>query len=54
VQQVVVVAQEPDRHGAGDGLDTPHVDALEPSLVILNRPISAVERTWVPPHSSRE
>ena len=29
-------------------------DALEPSLMILNSPISAVERTCVPPHSSRE
>ena len=29
-------------------------DALEPSERILNRPISAVERTCVPPHSSRE
>ena len=28
--------------------------ALEPSLTILNTPISAVERTCVPPHSSRE
>jgi hypothetical protein len=29
-------------------------DALEPSDTILNTPISAVERTWVPPQSSRE
>ena len=28
--------------------------ALEPSLVTLSSPISAVERTCVPPHSSRD
>ncbi len=29
-------------------------EALEPSETILKTPISAVERTWVPPQSSRE
>ncbi len=28
--------------------------ALEVSWMILKTPISAVERTWVPPHSSRD